>query len=255
MRALFIGVVLGVILLAAMSFRAQRSRQSEAQAHAFARGGKGMEKKGGQKAEGGDDLEASWVVSGTWKKLRKEAFRDALKAAREKVTAYFHGLEADRWWSPSEFYVRHYLIQDLRSVQEMPPESKKDVIGTIASRSIEGRWIIEETHNFDKEENGKWVGKMSKVWLKVAVTQTDLRDMDIQDHKFQVKQLETQRERHAEKRMLVAARILGCLVALFAVVAGYIRLDEFTKGFYTGWLRLAGGVLLTVVGVGLWCLA
>jgi hypothetical protein len=53
-------------------------------------------------------------------------------------------------------------------------------------------------------------------------------------------------------RMLLLARFLAGLVALFAVIAGYIRADDWTKGYYTGWLRAAAGAALALVATVLW---
>jgi hypothetical protein len=54
--------------------------------------------------------------------------------------------------------------------------------------------------------------------------------------------------------MGLLGKILVGLVALLAVVTGYIRLDDWTKGYYTGWLRLAAWGILAVVGTGLFWL-
>jgi len=53
--------------------------------------------------------------------------------------------------------------------------------------------------------------------------------------------------------MLLLGKILASLLVLLSAVVGYVRLDEWTKGFYTGWLRLAAGVF-AVVAAGLWWL-
>ena len=52
-------------------------------------------------------------------------------------------------------------------------------------------------------------------------------------------------------RNALAARLLGALVALCLVVAGYLRLEDLTHGYYTALLRLGAGavVLLTVTGL------
>jgi hypothetical protein len=62
------------------------------------------------------------------------------------------------------------------------------------------------------------------------------------------------REARIQQRMGLLGKILAGLVALLAVVAGYIRLDDWTKGYYTGWLRLAAGGILAVVVTGLFWL-
>jgi hypothetical protein len=40
-------------------------------------------------------------------------------------------------------------------------------------------------------------------------------------------------------RMLLMLKILGAVIINLIAIAGYIRIDELTKGYYTGWLRLA----------------
>jgi hypothetical protein len=53
----------------------------------------------------------------------------------------------------------------------------------------------------------------------------------------------------AQHRLEVTARGLAVLTVLLGVIAGYIRLDEWTKGYYTGRLRLAAAVLAAAAGV------
>jgi hypothetical protein len=61
-------------------------------------------------------------------------------------------------------------------------------------------------------------------------------------------------QQHTRQRQWFAARGLGGLVALLLVCAGYLRLDEATRGYYTRLLRLAALGVLVGVGVGLWLL-
>ena len=63
------------------------------------------------------------------------------------------------------------------------------------------------------------------------------------------------RQARAERRMVHLGQFLAGIVALLAVVTGYIRLDEYTKGYYTGWLRLGAVSLLAAAGTGLWWLS
>jgi hypothetical protein len=64
--------------------------------------------------------------------------------------------------------------------------------------------------------------------------------------------LQQERHEHMKWRLLPLAKGLGVLVALLALVAGYIRVDEWTKGYYTGWLRVAAVGVLAAVIAGLW---
>jgi len=61
-------------------------------------------------------------------------------------------------------------------------------------------------------------------------------------------------QQHTRQRQWFAARGLAGLVALLLVCAGYLRLDEATRGYYTRLLRLAALGVLVGVGVGLWLL-
>lgn len=47
------------------------------------------------------------------------------------------------------------------------------------------------------------------------------------------------REFRSQQRMLWLALGVAGIVALVSVVAAYVRMDEMTKGYYTGWLRVA----------------
>jgi hypothetical protein len=81
----------------------------------------------------------------------------------------------------------------------------------------------------------------SKVYertLKVDVDPKHFREMVDMDR----------RERVGERQLLLA-RILGGIVALLVAVFGYFRLEELTKGYYTGWLRVGAVLLVAAVGV------
>jgi hypothetical protein len=60
------------------------------------------------------------------------------------------------------------------------------------------------------------------------------------------------RQQIVQHRHLKLARILAGLVALLLVCAGYLRLEEATRGYYTRALRLAAVVLVLLASVGLW---
>lgn len=51
--------------------------------------------------------------------------------------------------------------------------------------------------------------------------------------------LQKEREARMQERMLWVGRILAGVVVLLVAVAGYFRLEDWTKGYYTTWLRLA----------------
>lgn len=55
-----------------------------------------------------------------------------------------------------------------------------------------------------------------------------------------------------ESRHLLLARLLVAVVAVLLVSAGYLRLEEMTRGYATHLLRAAAALVLALVGVGLW---
>ena len=64
--------------------------------------------------------------------------------------------------------------------------------------------------------------------------------------------VEEERKARVEQRMWCLARIVGGLVLILVAIAGYIRLDDVTKGYYSIPLRI-GAIVLGVAGaVVLW---
>jgi hypothetical protein len=82
------------------------------------------------------------------------------------------------------------------------------------------------------------LGSLHKVTLRVEVGEEALRKMLQQDRLHQ--------------RHLLAAKVLAALVALLIVLAIYFRLEEITRGYYTGPLR--GGLVLCLLAIaaGVW---
>jgi hypothetical protein len=76
-------------------------------------------------------------------------------------------------------------------------------------------------------------------------------EMEISASDWQYMLAEDRRVR-ADSRMLLLAKLLAGLVASLGAVAGYLRLEEMTKGYYTAWLRFAAVSFVSAVGVGIW---
>ena len=55
--------------------------------------------------------------------------------------------------------------------------------------------------------------------------------------------------------MFFLGKVLAGMVALLGGVAGYFRLEEATKGYYTTWLRLGVAGLASAVGLGFWLMS
>ncbi len=80
--------------------------------------------------------------------------------------------------------------------------------------------------------------EMHQIVLQLTVTDADMKTIRQEDHKYRV-----------EQRLWTAGRGLGGLVLLLGALAGYMRLDELTKGYFTLPLRLAA-LVLGVAGAG-----
>jgi len=61
-----------------------------------------------------------------------------------------------------------------------------------------------------------------------------------------------ERALRGRERMIFLARILAGLLVLLISVAGFIRLDEWTRGSYRRWLQLVGASLVAAAWAGLW---
>jgi hypothetical protein len=88
------------------------------------------------------------------------------------------------------------------------------------------------------------LGTVYEQTLKVEVDDKHLRDM-----------VDMDRQERMQERQLLLAKILGGILAVLTAVFGYYKLDEVTKGYYTGWLRVAAIVLIAAVGATLFFVA
>jgi len=82
------------------------------------------------------------------------------------------------------------------------------------------------------------VGMMHRIVLEVPVT-PDVRSFLIQ----------RERDARVQERMLWLGKVLAVLVVLLTAATGYLRLDEWTKGYFTTYLVIGvvGAVGLSVV--------
>jgi hypothetical protein len=240
MRSIIVAASLGVIVLVVVSLSVTTHRQREAAERARAeqqqRQGRGL---------GEVKKSPTWVISGTWKKDQDEALEDALKEAGKKLTAYFRARRPGWEWTPPPDYISQHLTRDLpaddpavkRETQEKatPEEVEKDRCKFVDVR----------------RDFGDPVGLRHKVILKIGVRPEDLQGLVNQDQDYRHKMEILAREQVIQGRMLLLAKVFGVVIALLLVVAGYIRLDEYTKGYYTGWLKVAAFGILAGVGIAL----
>lgn len=126
------------------------------------------------------------------------------------------------------------IVAYLRNQQ--PPVDWTPPVDYIQLRLVKQPWQ-EEPKEFDG------LGTMYRVRLRAEIGPVERSEM-----------LERGRATRSEQRMLLLGKMLLGLVAVLGAVAGFLRLDERTKGFYTGWLKLAavGFAGAVVVGLLLW---
>lgn len=154
------------------------------------------------------------AVEGKWKSNLYDAQQDALKEAQAEVMAYLRSQEPPVYWEPPLSYIS-------RLARTPWKEESKEI----------------------RDADGISAGWVYQVRLQVEVTPSDRAYL-----------LDKGREVRMVNRMLGAGKVLAALVLVFAAFAGFLRLDEQTKGFYTGWLKVAavGLVAAAVVGLYLW---
>jgi hypothetical protein len=102
---------------------------------------------------------------------------------------------------------------------------------------------VTEEKSVTKLEEGK-KGDYQAVRLHVELNQADYETA-----------LRLDRQYRSQQRQQVLLRIAAGLVALLTAVAGYVWLDETTRGTYSRWLRLGAASLVGIVGAGWWLLS
>ncbi len=72
------------------------------------------------------------------------------------------------------------------------------------------------------------------------------------DDDFVEKLATIERESRMTQRMHILARSLAVLVAGLFAIAGYVRLDEWSKGYYSGLLKAVAFMAVVGIGVAVW---
>lgn len=104
--------------------------------------------------------------------------------------------------------------------------------------------LVKERDSEPTQNFGDGVGDLQGVSLRLEISPRDWQYMLREDRRV-----------CAESRMMLLGRLLAGLVASLGAVAGYLRLEEMTKGYYTAWLRLGAMGFVTAVGAGIWWIA
>jgi hypothetical protein len=170
---------------------------------------------------------------------------NALEKARDEVVLFLHDQKPGGKWTPKVTFIRDRLLVDL---QEKDVIGRKDVKGDLKEFLIDDRYrAVEETRTVN--DDGK-ESENRRVWIKVAINADNWKQIQ-----KEIRQVEDQdRLQVMRSRMVFLVKFLAGLVALFGTICGYLRLDEWSKGYYTKWLRLAAVGCVGVVTVFLWML-
>lgn len=155
--------------------------------------------------------EQSFAVTGDWRLNRQDAEESALQQAQADLVQRLKGHGINLHFPPPTDYIEKNLVRGSH-------EELKEVTGP---------------------------EPLVRVILDLQVTPDDRIAMVAQDQKL----LTQERESLAHTRMLWLAKLLVGVVALLVAVAGYLRLEDSTKGYCTGWLRAAAVGFLAVAAM------
>jgi hypothetical protein len=186
----------------------------------------------------------SWVVEGfeaegRWMKTQEEAIESALEKGQAELIARLQAREPRIAWVPPVDFIRDNLLEDLRPQATVEHPAAASILRPIHRSN---HWMLEEERDFKEE-----LGVMRRVRLKVAVGSDDFSKIRQHDGEYR----KQQRQVVSQQRQLVLAKGLAAVVAVLAALAGYFRLEEATKGYYTNWLRMAALGLVAAVAAGL----
>lgn len=184
----------------------------------------------------------SLVIEGKWERSLEDAIASAFKEAEPKVAGYLLGNDSRLEWLPKADYIREHFWKDVAEteVTAMKVGERRSV--KWPPNGASGRLVVEEAKEFDNE-----LGTMRKAYVRVVVTSDDFRAI----HDHDVKYRKHQRLVLSQQRQIFLAKVLAGVVTLLVTLAGYFRLEEATKGYYTTWLRVAAAGLVALVVAGL----
>jgi hypothetical protein len=180
-----------------------------------------------------------WVGVGEWAADEKSAIQSALAEAHSQILAHLNKQQPEMAWRPDIDYVREHCLRDLQE-GDVKGEPKEQTV----SIPVHGHKAQLER----RKTNDKQIEVAHRVRLKVVVNEDTRREMLAKEQDYRGEQ----RQHVAKARQMWLGKVLIGVFVLLGVMACYIRLDEATKGFYTGWLRLGLAGAAAAIGVTLW---
>jgi hypothetical protein len=181
----------------------------------------------------------SWVVEGYSTASAEEAVQDALDKAPAKVNEYLRSQTPPMEWSIDRGYLQQKLWVNLDGND---PTFKALGWKDSQQATVSGHVVQVDRQALKGNEPAHHVA------ICVKVSDFARKEFDQQEQTTQAKL----RQERATSRQGVLARVLGGLVAVLAVIACYLRLEDATKGYYTTLLRLAAVAFVALVGAGIW---
>jgi len=200
--------------------------------------------------------EKVFIVSSQWNFSKGDALANALEKAREQVEVYLRQQKPSLEWTPKPAFVRDRMLGDLRTAEvELRKKElgEKEGKGELVEFNVDERFrAIEETRELDQARavQDEDVRETKRVWLKVVINPETWKQIQKES-----RQAEDQRRlKVTERRMVFLVKVLAGIVVLLLTICGYIRLDEWSKGYYTHWLKLGAIACIAAVTVVLWSL-
>jgi len=153
----------------------------------------------------------------------------------EATSSHFHAKEADAYQDALDV-ARSEL---LRKMPEIKPDSDLQPDMEAMEKFVRGKEVLPET--LENDDDRLSVVKV-KLKLEMSPTQRDelLRKVRMSD---------------AWQRQLGMGKGLLIVLAVLATLAGYFKLEDRTKGYCAGWLKLGMVLLLALLGIGFFVLA
>jgi hypothetical protein len=141
---------------------------------------------------------------------------------------------------------REALIVACKEVTERLRVCHPPILAWKPSPDFVQDWLVAKTNEEDVLVDGV-KGKRCTLELKPP-DWTEFYRRDDAEQKVQ-------RHQRGEMRMLLLGKVLAGVMALLMAAIAYVRLDDWTQGYYTRWLQVAGAGLLVGLGTGLWLLS
>jgi hypothetical protein len=168
------------------------------------------------------------------------AVDSALETAQAELSRYLKDQNLPVLWQPTPAFIREHLLADVAAEDEETGWSKK----LLNNHEI----LVRETKPEEVGHNDVGIDAAYQVKLRVNVGSRELASIRQEDERYR----DQLRHQIAQGRQLWLGKVLLGVIALLAAVSGYIRLEDATKGYYTGLLRLALVGIACAVGVGIW---